>query len=104
MRVSIEFDTKDPTGATISFDGEKQGYLSRVDLKLKLKGLNYMTIERYVGKGKEAKKFKEQIFRYDTNPAPTVPSDFIPGNLELARLQRLAGIWNGLVASQETLV
>lgn len=82
MRVSIEFDTKDPTGATISFDGEKQGYLSRVDLKLKLKGLNYMTIERYVGKGKEAKKFKEQIFRYDTNPAPTVPSDFIPGNLE----------------------
>lgn len=91
MKVSIEFDTKNPTAAVISFDGEVQGYLTRVDLKLKAKGLNYMNIERHVGNGREMKKFKEQIFKLDTDPAPK-PSEVlsdIPEALEIAQIEDL---------------
>lgn len=67
MKIQIEIDTKSPVNSTISFDGVKQGFLSRIDLKLKSNGLCYMTVERQstivVEGKKQIKKTKEQIFR-----------------------------------------
>jgi hypothetical protein len=67
MKITIEIDSKCPLNTTISFDGVKQGFLSRVDLKLKSNGLCYMTVERQspvvVEGKKQIKKTKEQVFR-----------------------------------------
>jgi hypothetical protein len=69
MKILIEIDTKSPVNSIVSFDGIKQGCLSRVDLKLKSNGLCYMTVERQstivVEGKKQIKKTKEQVFRTD---------------------------------------